>query len=152
MAQIKTYNSEKFNRDKLRYIIFSSVFIIIFLVSIFYKNIVWAILMFFLLWGYLYYGIINIQEINMKITDNGIIIWDKLIDWTKISWYSLEIDPKQQIIKNIVFIGTKHHNIYTINDTDDNIKSFLQELNNYLPMTWEYNQTFREKASRKMKL
>ncbi len=152
MAQIKTYNSEKFNRDKLRYIIFSSVFIIIFLISIFYKNIVWAILMFFLLWGYLYYGIINIQEINMKITDNGIIIWDKLIDWTKISWYSLEIDPKQQIIKNIVFISTKHHNIYTINDTDDNIKSFLQELNNYLPMTWEYNQTFREKASRKMKL
>jgi hypothetical protein len=152
MAQIKAYSSENFERNKLRYIIFSSVFILIFAVSIFYKNIVWAILMFFLLGGYLYYGIINNQELNIKITDNWLMIGSKISNWTKFSWYCLEIDPVKQKIKNIVFIAPRYHNIHTINDTDDNIKEFLQELNNYLPMTWEFPQTFREKASRKMKL
>lgn len=152
MAQIKTYNSEKFNRDKLWYILFSTIFIIIFVVSIFYKNIVWAILMFFLLGWYLYYGIINIQEITMKITDNWLIIWEKLINWKNIKWYSLEIDPTQQKIKNIIFINTRNHNIYTINDNDENIKIFLQQLDGILPIIWDFPQTFWEKASRKMKL
>ena len=152
MAKIKAYSSENFERNKLRYVIFSSVFILIFAVSIFYKNIVWAILMFFLLGGYLYYGIINNQEVDIKITDNGLMIGDKISNWTKFTGYSLEIDPIKQKIKNIVFVAPKYHNIHTINDTDNNIKSFLQELNNYLPMVWEFPQTFREKASRKMKL
>ena len=152
MHKIKAYSSENFERNKLRYIIFSSVFIIIFTVSIFYKNIVWAILMFFLLGWYLYYGIINNKEIDIKITKNGLMFGSKISHWTKYNGYSLEIDPIKQEIKNIVFIAQKYHNIHTINDTDDNIKLFLNELNNYLPMIWEYNQTFREKASRKMKL
>jgi hypothetical protein len=152
MAQIKAYSSENFERNKLRYIIFSSVFILIFAVSIFYKNIVWAILMFFLLGGYLYYGIINNQELNIKITDDWLMIGSKIANWKKFSWYSLEIDPIKQKIKNIIFIAPKYHNIHTVNDTDDNIKIFLQELNNYLPMIWEFPQTFREKVSRKMKL
>lgn len=152
MAKIKAYSSENFERNKIRYIIFSSVFIMIFAVSIFYKNIVWAILMFFLLGGYLYYGIINNQELDIKITENGLMVWPKISHWTKFIGYSLEIDPIKQKIKNIVFVAAKYHNIHTINDTDDNIKSFLQELNNYLPMIWEFPQTFWEKASRKMEL
>ena len=152
MPKLQVYSSEKFNRDKLWYIVFSSIFIIIFAISIFYKNIVWAILMFFLLGWYLYYGIINIQEITMKITDNGLIIWEKMINWNHFSSYSLEIDQNNQIIKNIIFISKKHHSIYTINDHNENIKEFLQQLSNVLPMTWEFPQTFWEKASRKMKL
>ncbi len=150
--EIKAYNSEKFNRNKRWYIIFSSIFILIFVVSIFYKNIVGTILMFFLLGGYLYYGIINTQEIKIKITDNGLIIDNKLVNWNNFVWYTLEIDPKKQIIKNIVFITQKYHNIHTLNDNDENIKSFLQELNKFLPIIGDFSQTFWEKASRKMKL
>ncbi len=150
--KLKVYSSEKFERNKLWYVIFASVFIIIFLVSIFYKNIVWAILMFFLLGWYLYYGIINNQEIDLKITDEWIIFGDKLSNWTNFVWYTLEIDPEKQNIKNIVFLTKKHHNIHTISDTNENIKAFLEELNKFLPIIWEFPQTFWEKASRKMKL
>ncbi len=150
--ELKVYSSENFERSKAWYIIFSSVFVIIFLVSIFYKNIVWTILMFFLLGGYLYYWIINNQEIKLKITDEWLIIGDKLSNRSNFVWYSLEIEPKKQNIKNIVFITKKHHNIHTINDSNENIKNFLEQLNKFLPMTWEFQQTFWEKASRKMKL
>jgi len=152
MAKITVYSSENFERNKLWYVIFSSVFIIIFAVSIFYKNIVWAILMFFLLGGYLYYGIINNQEIDLKITNSWLMIWSKISNWNNFSGYTLEIDPIKQEIKNIVLVYPKFHNIHTINDTDDHIKDFLQELNNHLPMLGEFPQTFWEKASRKMKL
>lgn len=152
MFKLNVYSSEKFNRNKSWYIIFSIIFIAIFAISIYYKNIVWAILMFFLLGWYLYYGIINIQEITIQITDNGLIIWEKIINWNNFTWYSLEINEKDQIIKNIVLLSKKHHYIYTINDDNWNIKAFLQQLSNILPMKWEFPQTFWEKASRKMKL
>lgn len=152
MFKLNVYSSEKFNRNKSWYIIFSIIFIAIFAISIYYKNIVWAILMFFLLGWYLYYGIINIQEITIQITDNGLIILEKIINWNNFTWYSLEINEKDQIIKNIVLLSKKHHYIYTINDDNWNIKAFLQQLSNILPMKWEFPQTFWEKASRKMKL
>jgi hypothetical protein len=152
MQKLKVYSSEKFDRNQLWYIVFSSVFIAIFAISIFYKNIVWAILMFFLLGWYLYYGIINIQETIMEITENWLIIWEKIINWSNFQWYSLEIEPNSQIIKNIILISKKHHNIYTINDDNEEIKAFLQQISDILPMIWEFPQTFREKASRKMKL
>ncbi len=152
MMEIKAYSSEKFIRNKRWYVIFSSIFIMIFVVSIFYKNIVGTILMFFLLGGYLYYGIINNQEVKIKITDNWLVLNNKMINWTSFVWYSLEIDPKKQIIKNIVFISPKHHSIHTIEDTNENIRSFIDELNKFLPMIGEFPQTFWEKASRKMKL
>lgn len=150
--ELKVYNSEKFERGKLWYIGFASVFVIIFLVSIFYKNIVWAILMFFLLGGYLYYGIINNQEIKIKITDDWLIIWDRLSNRKNFTGYSLEIDPEKQNIKNIVFITQKHHNIHTISDSNENMRKFLEQLNKFLPMIGEFPQTFWEKVSRKMKL
>ncbi|HKL44033.1 MAG TPA: hypothetical protein VJ892_02015 [Candidatus Absconditabacterales bacterium] len=150
--ELKVYNSEKFERGKLWYIAFASVFVIIFLVSIFYKNIVGAILMFFLLGGYLYYGIINNQEIKIKITDDGLIIGDRLSNRKNFTGYSLEIDPEKQNIKNIVFITQKHHNIHTISDSNENMRKFLEQLNKFLPMIGEFPQTFWEKVSRKMKL
>lgn len=150
--ELKVYSSEKFERDKIWYIIFSSIFIIIFILSIFYKNIVWIILMFFLLWAYIYYGIINIQEIKIKISDNWLVIWDKIVAWSNIAWYCLEIEPKKQRIKNIVLVNQKWHSIYTINDKQENIKLFLESIDKIKPMLSGFPQSFREKVSRRMKL
>lgn len=150
--ELKVYNWEKFEREKLRYIVFSSVFIIIFILSAFYKNIVWIILMFFLLGAYIYYGIINIQETKIKISENGLLIWEKIFPLNNLVGYCIELEPKKQIIKNIVFVSPKWHNIYTINDEEKNIKEFLENINQILPMLSDFPQTFREKVSRKMKL
>ena len=150
--ELKIYNWEKFERDKLRYTIFSSIFIIIFILSVFYKNIVWIILMFFILWAYIYYGIINIQETEIKISENGLLIWSRIIPRTNLMWYCIELDQKKQEIKNVVFVSLKWHNIYTIIDDEQNIREFLENLNQKLPMLADFSQTFREKVSRKMKL
>ena len=150
--ELKVYSSEKFERNKIWYIVFSSVFIVIFLISIFYKNIVWIILMFFLLWAYIYYWIINIQEIKLKISNNWLLLGERIIPWNSIIWYCLEIEDKKQRIKNIVLVSQKWHNIYTINDEQKNIDLFLQNIDQSLPMLSDFPQTFREKISRRMKL
>lgn len=150
--ELKVYSSEKFERNKIWYIVFSSVFIVIFLISIFYKNIVWIILMFFLLWAYIYYWIINIQEIKLKISNNWLLLGERIIPWNSIIWYCLEIEDKKQRIKNIVLVSQKWHNIYTINDEQKNIELFLQNIDQSLPMLSDFPQTFREKISRRMKL
>lgn len=150
--ELKVYNWEKFKREKLRYIIFASVFVIIFVLSAFYKNIVWIILMFFLLGAYIYYWIINIQETTMKISDNGLLVWDKIIAWSNLIGYCLELEFKKQKIKNIVFVSPKWHSIYTISDEEENIRIFLENINQTLNPLSDFPQTFREKVSRRMKL
>ena len=153
--QLKVYNAEKFERTKIRYVIFSCVFVLIIIASIFYKNIVWIILMFFLVWAYIYYGLINIYEINISISENGLVL-DKIIPRSQISGYclELELDKNKNIkrIKNIVFIYPKWHSIHTISDTEDNLSSFVNELNQYTQMLETYPQTSREKFMRKIKL
>jgi hypothetical protein len=42
--------------------------------------------------------------------------------------------------------------IYTINDTEDNLKDFVNELNNYIPLLDTYNQSTFDKMMRKIKL
>lgn len=150
--ELKVFNWEKFERDKVRYIVFASIFILIFVVSAFYKNIVWIILMFFLLGAYIYYGIINVNEITITISENWLLVWTKVIPWTSLVWYCIELELKKQQIKNIVFVSQRWHTIYTINDSEENIKTFLENLNQMLPMLTDFPQNFWEKIVRKMKL
>jgi hypothetical protein len=150
--ELKVFNWEKFERDKVRYIVFASIFILIFILSAFYKNIVWIILMFFLLGAYIYYGIINVNEITITISENWLLVWTKVIPWNNLVWYCIELEIKKKTIKNIVLVHQRWHSIYTINDNEENIKVFLETLNQTLPILSDFPQTFREKIIRKIKL
>jgi|BioPla2DNA2_1021312.scaffolds.fasta_scaffold03466_7 hypothetical protein len=150
--ELKVFNWEKFERNKTRYIIFASIFILIFVLSAFYKNIVWIILMFFLLGAYIYYGIININETTITISENWLLVWTKVIPWNNLVWYCIELEIKKKTIKNIVLVHQRWHSIYTINDNEENIKVFLETLNQTLPILSDFPQTFREKIIRKIKL
>lgn len=150
--ELKVFNWEKFERNKTRYIIFASIFILIFVLSAFYKNIVWIILMFFLLGAYIYYCIININETTITISENWLLVWTKVIPWTNLVWYCIELEIKKKTIKNIVLVHQRWHSIYTINDNEENIKVFLETLNQTLPILSDFPQTFREKIIRKIKL
>lgn len=46
----------------------------------------------------------------------------------------IEINKDTQQIKNIVLLGEKNHSIHTISDSIDNVKSFLVQLDQFLPM------------------
>jgi len=64
----------------------------------------------------------------------------------------LEVYPETQELKNIVFLTTKWHMIYTFHDSMEQIGTFLAGLDNFLPMLDAYDQWTFEKMSRKMKL
>jgi len=150
--KIKVYNSEKFDRNKWRYVIFVVVFAAVFLVSIINKNVVWIVIMFFLLWGYFYYSTLNSQVVELEASEQWIKMWKKIYSWSWFVGYVLEMDVKTQIIRNIVFVTNNSHIIHTFHDSATNIRDFVFELDKYLPILEEYNQSFLEKLSRKMKL
>lgn len=150
--ELNVYSSEKFERSKRWYVILAFIMILVIFMCAYYRNWTWIILMFLILWWYIYLWLINVKEIKMKITDEWLILWDKLIPRTKLTWYVIEIHKDSQEIKNIVLLSEKQHSIHTISDTIENIKSFLAELDNFIPMVWEYNQTNREKFQRVIKL
>jgi len=150
--EINAYNSERFERSKWRYVIFSSIFASVFILSILYKNIVWAILLFLLLWAYFYFSINSWQLTKIKISETGITIWTRNFNLTSFKWYVLEIDKKTQTLKNIVFVSNKWNSIHTFKDKPENIKNFIVTLSDYIPMLEDFEQTFFEKLSRNLQL
>lgn len=88
----------------------------------------------------------------MSIDKNQLFVGNKGYNLTLFRWYVLEIYPKTQELKNIVFLTEKGHMIYTFNDSIDNIASFLDVVNEYLDIFDNYPQGTFEKMSRKMKL
>ena len=152
VMSVLVYNGEKFQRSKVWYLVFSVIFASVFLLSIINNNIVGAVLLFFLLGGYFYYSTMNNQVIKMIIEMDQIIIWNKNYPWNMFTWYVLEIYPKTQEIKNIVFLTAKGHMIYSFDDSSDHVRSFLLEIDTYLPIFGDFHQTSLEKISRKIQL
>lgn len=150
--ELNVYNTEKFERNRWRYVILAFIMVIVIIVCVFYKNLTWIILMFLVLWWYIYMWLINLKEIKLKITENWLVMWDKIIPRTKLTWYVIEVDKNSQEIKNIVLLSEKNHSIHTIADSKENIEWFCAQLDNYTTMVWEYHQTTREKFARILKL
>lgn len=149
---IKVYDGEHFERGKFWYIIFAVVFASIFILSILNKNRVGAILLFFILGSYFYYSVTGNQVVKIKINDNNLSVGEKNYPRSSLVGYAIEIDPKKETIKNIVFVTKASHNIHTIHDNIENVRKFVLELDNYIPMLGEYNQSFLEKMARKFEL
>ena len=150
--ELNIYNAEKFERSSWWYVILAFIMVIVIIMCIYYKNVTWIILMFLLLWWYIYLWLINLKEIKLKVTENWLMLWDKLIPRIKLTWYVIEINKDTQEIKNIVLLSEKNHSIHTILDSKEHIAWFLEELNNYLPMTWDYHLSTRERFARFLKL
>lgn len=149
---VLVYNWEKFQRSKVWYLIFAVIFASVFLLSILNNNVVGAVLILFLLWGYFYYSTINNQVIKVTIDKTQLIIWNKTYPRNLFTGYVVEVHAKTQEIKNIVFLTQKWHMIYSFDDSLEHVKIFLSELDGHLPMLGEFRQTSFEKLSRKMKL
>jgi hypothetical protein len=52
----------------------------------------------------------------------------------------------------VIFDEKKMPRIYTINDSEKNLKNFVKDLNNYIPLLDSYNQSNFDKFVRKIKL
>lgn len=149
---LHTYNGEKFERNKRWYILFASVLIIIIGLSLWKQNIIGVVILFFILGAYFYYSIISNQIITLKIEKNQLIIDKKAYMRTNFKAYCIEVEKKTQQIRNLVLITDRWHVIYTIHDKKEQIKNFLVEINNNIPLVSEYNQSSLEKLARILKL
>lgn len=150
--QIKAYSSEKFERNTWWYIVFSVVFASIFVLSILNKNFVGTVLLFFLLGAYFYYSATGSQPVTMTIDKNSLLVWDRVFPWNTITWYAIEVDPKTQLVRNLVFITKNSHSIHTLDDGKEEVRNFILALDEYIPMLGNYNQGFLEKMGRRFKL
>jgi hypothetical protein len=52
----------------------------------------------------------------------------------------------------VILDEKKMPRIYTINDSEKNLKNFVKDLNNYIPLLDSYNQSNFDKFVRKIKL
>ena len=80
-------------------------------------------------------------------------IWKTTFPYESLSGFVLEYHTKKEKIHNIVIIDNKKiPRIYTIKDTEKNLQNFVNELNEYIPMLDNYEQTTMDKFIRKLKL
>ncbi|MDD3263163.1 MAG: hypothetical protein PHR61_04990 [Candidatus Absconditabacteria bacterium] len=149
---LRVYNGEKFERNRRWYVLFALVLITIIGLSLWKQNVIGVVVLFFILGAYFYYSIVSNQIISLKIEKNHLIINNKIYLRGSFRAYSIEIEKKNQQIRNIVLITEKGYMIYTIHDKNDRIKEFLIEINDHLPLVSEYNQSSLEKLARILKL
>lgn len=150
--ELIVYNWEIFERTIVRYLWFSLILILILIISILNNNVPWAIIILFLIWWYFYYSSTINKKTSIKISENWLLIWDKIWLWSTLTWYVLEVNKNNWEIKNIVFLSTKNHSIYTISDNIDNLKIFIENIEQYIKMLPSFEQTFREKIMRKFQI
>ncbi|HMT01528.1 MAG TPA: hypothetical protein PKC14_04330 [Candidatus Absconditabacterales bacterium] len=150
--EVTAYNSEKYVRDHRRYIIFSSFFAIIVVLAILSKNFIGTIVLFSVLGGYLFFNVSLNQLIKIAITDTGLVIGSKIYDRGKLRGFSLEIDPDTREIKNIIFSAENRQLVHSFEDSQETIKKFIINLNEFTPMMGEIQLSSFEKIIRKLKI
>ena len=151
--EIKVYNCEYFDRWKIRYLVFVLIILLVIILSILSNNSVWWIFVFLAAGWYIFYLTKSDKIVSMVIWERGLQIWNDIISWNKLSGFILEYNVKLDKIWNIVIIDNKNsHKIYTIKDLDNNLKDFVKELNNYIPLLENYEYSTLDKILRKLKL
>ncbi len=151
--ELKVYDWEKFDRSKSWFLIFSLVILLVVVLSILSSNIVWWIFVFIVAWGYIFY-ITKTNETTKIITwEKALQIWKTVFPYETLSWFVLEYHTEKKKIHNIVIIDKKNvARIYTIKDTEKNLEKFVNELNEYIPMLENYEQSTMDRFIRKLKL
>lgn len=150
--QVLVYNWEIFQRGRWWYIWFATFFVFMILISILFKNIVWALLLFLFVWWYLVYSLNATQKIKISVDDSWLKIWNKNYPFWEIEGFVLELDSDTQKVKNIVFLIKSLKLIHTLADEPENIKQFVLELSWYVDMLSDYPQGLLDRLVRRFKL
>lgn len=151
--ELKVYDGEKFERSKTWYIIFALVILLVVTLSVLSKNIPWWVIVLVIAWAYIFY--ITKENDVMKIITwkKALQVWKMVYPYDNLSWFVLEYHLEKKKIHNIVIIDDKKdYKIYTIKDIEKNLENFVNDLNWYIPMLDNYEQTTMDKFIRKLKL
>jgi len=151
--ELKVYDWEKFDRGVTWFLVFAFVILLVVVFSVLSNNIPWWVLVFLVAWGYIFY-ITKTNDTTKLITwKQALQVWKTVYSYDNLDGFVLEYHTEKKKIHNIVIIDNKKdYSIYTINDTEKNLKNFVNELNWYIPMLESYEQTTMDKFIRKLKL
>ena len=151
--ELKVYNGEYFERWKVWYLVFAFVILLVVILSILSNNIIWWVFVLLVAGGYIFYLTIVNDTVTMITWKKALQIDKAVFPWETLGGFILEYHTEKKKIHNIVILDEKKiPRIYTINDTEDNLKEFINELNNYIPLLENYDQSTFDKFMRKLKL
>ena len=158
MVSLKVYSWEVFERSIRWYICFTVVIISVVCLSLFYEpwdHLEWligAIVLLMIVWGYLFFLSKANSEIKMIIKPEWLTVWNRLISYSELNWFVVEMDKKTWELRNIVLVYDKFVEIYTLKDTKKQQQLFFSKLSELIPFLEKYNQSWFEKFMRKIKL
>lgn len=151
--ELKVYDWEKFERNKTWYIVFAFVILLVVFSSILIKNILWWVLVLLIAWAYIFYITKENDTIKIITWKKALQVWKMVYPYDNLNWFVLEYHLEKKKIHNIVIIDNKkEYKIYTIKDTEKNLENFVNDLNWYIPMLDNYEQTIMDRFVRKLKL
>ena len=152
MSSVIVHNGEHFERGKAWYVIFTLVLVALIVASVLFENFFGAIILFLLVGGYILFALMRNKKIALKNTDQGIVIGEKVIPWNQLQGRNIEANAETGEWKNLVLIAKADKLIFTLDDSEQNVNTFMQELGQFLPMAEALVYTFTEKLIRKLKL
>ena len=153
IMELKVYDWEQFERWKTWYLVFALVILLVIVLSVLSNNIFWWVLVLVIAGWYIYYLTKTNDTITMVVWKNALQVGKAAYSRDKLAWFVLEYHTEKEKIHNIVIVeATKETRIYTINDTEENLKNFVNELNGYISMLDNYDQSTFDKFLRKIKL
>ena len=151
--ELKVYNWEYFERGKTWYVFFALVILGVIVISILSNNVLGGVLVLLFAWWYIYLLTKIKDTTTMIIWKNSLQVWKTPFLRSTLKWFVLEYHTQKEKIHNIVIIDNKNTaKIFTINDTEKNLKNFVNELSNYIQIMDNYDQTKLDKFMRKIKL
>ncbi len=151
--ELKVYNWEYFERNKTRYLIFTLIILLVVVASILSSNIPGWVLVLAVAWCYIFLITKTNNIVKMVIWEKALQVDKAVYNRNDLNWFVLEYHVKKEKIHNIVILDKKNNSkIYTINDTEDNLEDFVNNLSEFIPMLDKYEQSTMDKFIRKLKL
>jgi hypothetical protein len=92
------------------------------------------------------------QLVRMRIDKSGLVIGKTMYSRSSLEGYVLEIDRKTQLLKNIIIITKKGHEIFTLRDDKEVIRDFILSLDKNIPLLDGFEQSAFEKLARRLEL
>ena len=158
MISLKFYNWEVFERSIWWYIGFAIVIIAILGLSLFYKSwdgvnwLIGAIILLMIVWGYLFFLAKANTETKMILKPEGLAIGERLISYSQLKGFVIEMEKSSWKLKNIVLVYEKNVEIFTLKDTKKQQELFFSELSKVVPFLENYEQGNLDRFMRKLKL
>jgi hypothetical protein len=109
--------------------------------------------MFMFTGAYILYSLTKNKHISLTIRDNGLVIDTRLWPRETFSGFVVEVDSTTHDYHNIILIHEKKEVIiYSFDDTEDNKKAFVSQLQDHLTLEEKAPLTAMDVWSRRLKL